>query len=481
MKVAKNFIYNFIYQLITIIMPIITVPYVSRVLGAEGIGKSVYTNAYSQYFILLGMIGLSVYSTRQIAYVRDDKKKLNVTFWELNLLRFATVGISLLIYIIIFVVINKKDRFIYAVQGLNILAAAVDISWYFMGLENFKKTVTRNTITKIIGVVLILLLVKTKNQVWIYILIMALSQFLGQLVMWINIPKLSSFKKININNLYIHIKGSFKFFVPQIAIQVYTLMDRTMLGLLKGDVQVGIYDNSQKIIKITLTLLTSLATVMMPYMANMFANQDMDKFKMSFKKAFSFISFMSLPMTFGLIAISRSFVPWFFGKQFAEVEYLMYIGAWIMLPIAWSSILGMQIMIPMKKENLYTISVTIAAVINFILNIFLIPRLSSIGTTISSVVAELTGTIIQLYLLKDFIKISELFKDLHKYIFGSFIMLVLIKSADKFLKANILSTFIETLIGFLTYFVIMWLFKDKNFNYLFNKIISLFRSNYKDA
>lgn len=478
MKIAKNFMYNSIYQLITIILPIITIPYVSRVLGAEGIGKYVYTNAYAQYFILVGMIGLSFYSTRQIAYVRDSQQKLNKVFWELNILRFITMGISLIFYIIIFLVINQKDKFIYLIQGLYILASIADISWYFMGLENFKKTVTKNIVTKVAGVILIFLLVKRQDQVWMYILILGSSQLLGQLLMWINIPKFISLKSINIHDLYLHIYGSFKFFIPQIAIQVYTLMDRTMLGLVKGESEVGIYDNSQKIIRIILTLLTSLATVMMPYMSNMFANKDMEKFKISFKRAFSFTSFMSFPMTIGLISISRSFVPWFFGKQFVGLEYLMYVGSWMMIPIAWSSVLGTQVMISMKKENLYTISVSIAAVINIVLNILLIPKLSSMGTTISSLAAECVGTIIQVYFLRDFIRISSLFKGIHRYIFGSLLMFVIIKGIDRFLNTNILSTFIEILIGFFVYFIVMYIIKDENFQYIFDKIINSFKYNY---
>ncbi|MDT8716125.1 flippase [Clostridium sp. 19966] len=470
MSVAKNFIYNSIYQIIGIIMPIITVPYVSRVLGTGGVGKYAYTNANAQYFILIGMVGLSMYSSRQIAYVRDDQEKLEKTFWELNIIRFITTGIALILYILIFLVLNKQDRLIYAFQGLNILAAVFDISWFFIGIENFKKTITRNIITKVLGVALIFLLVKNKNQVVIYVLILSASQLIGQLIMWVNIPKFRFSFINNKANLYVHLMASFKLFVPQLAIQVYTLLDKTMLGWVKGDSEVGIYDNSQKTIKIALALLTSLATVMLPNMSNSFIKGNISKFKESVKKAFSFTSFMAFPMTFGLIGIAHNFVPWFYGKDFSGIEYLFYIGAWIMISISWSSVLGIQVMIAMGKENLYTISVTIAAIINFILNLILIPKLASAGTTISTTVAEISGTIIQLYLLRKFIDIRGLFQGVAKYIFGSSIMLVGIIFTDRFLQPNLVSTFIQILVGGVIYVGTMIFFKDINIIYVMKKL-----------
>jgi len=458
--------------MLSVLLPIVTVPYVSRVLGAEGLGKYAYTNAFAQYFILLGMIGISGYSSRQIAYVRDNKIKLNETFWELNILRFITVGISLIVYIIIFIIINKTDRLIYAILGLNILAAGVDISWFFIGIEDFKRTVTTNTGIKIVGVVLIFLLVKSPNQIWLYILILSLSQFFGQLVIWGHAPKKIKFKKIKLHNLKMHLMASFKLFIPLVAIQVYTLLDRTMLGWSQSISEVGIYDNSQKVIKLALTLLTSLSTVMMPYMSNIFAVGDMHKFKEKLGKSISFVSFMSIPMAVGLVAIAGNFVPWFYGKEFEHVEYLIYIGAWAMIPIAWSSVLSLQVMIPMKKENQYSISVFISAIINILLNLILIPKLKSTGTTISTVIAEYVGTIIQLYLLKGFINVGNLFKDIYKYVTGSFFMFLIIKCMDKYLKPSILSTSIEISIGTITYFIIMIIFKDEIIKTITKKIIN---------
>lgn len=187
--VIKNFFYNLMYQMLVIILPFITIPYISRVLGSTGVGQYALSNAYAQYFILFGMVGLSVYSTRQIAYVRDDKEQLNNTFWELNILRFITMGISIISYIFFTILFNKENQVLYLIQGLLLISALIDISWLFIALENFKKVVIRNTLIRLSGLILIFIFVKDSNQVWVYALILGVTQVIGQAIMWFELPK----------------------------------------------------------------------------------------------------------------------------------------------------------------------------------------------------------------------------------------------------------------------------------------------------
>ena len=173
MKVVKNFLYNISYQLLTIILPLITVPYVSNILGAEGIGDYAFTFANTQYFVLFGMVGITLYGNRQIAYVRDDKEKLKNNFYSIYSLQLITTLISLVMFLVFSIVLNKgMYRILYLAQGLNILAAIFDISWLFMGLEEFKKTVIRNTIVKLASLASIFLFVKTNEDLYIYIIIL---------------------------------------------------------------------------------------------------------------------------------------------------------------------------------------------------------------------------------------------------------------------------------------------------------------------
>lgn len=461
MSLKKNFIYNTIYQVFIMLLPLITVPYISRIFGANGVGLYSYNSSYSQYFILLGMIGISLYGNRQIAYNKDDKVKMSREFWNIYTLQAITTSISLIVYVIIFVFINKSNVILYLINCLPIIGSIFDISWFFIGYEDIKKVVIRNSLTKVLGIICIFIFVKSPNDIGIYALIMGLTVVLGQLIMWISLPKKVIFIKPIFKDVVSHLRPSIKLFVSQLAIQVYVLLDRTMLGFMTDNYQVGIYDNSQKVIKVVLMLVTSIGTVMLPRMSNMYANGKILDLKKMIYKVFEFINFISVPMTLGIIAISKGFSIWFYGDKFIGVDILMQIGALIVLAISWSSILGVQVMLPMKMEKEYTLSVTAGAIVNMTLNFILIRNYLAIGTTISTVIAEFTVTLIQIYYLRRIIDLKIILKSLIKPIIASFVMFLVVINVNNFLPINILSTILESLIGFLVYIILMYIMKDK--------------------
>ncbi|MGG7178108.1 flippase [Clostridium paraputrificum] len=461
MSILRNFIYNTIYQVFIILLPIITVPYISRVLGKEGVGIYSYTASYAQYFVLLGMIGISIYGNRQIAYNKGNREKVSKEFSNIYLLQFITTTISLIVYLTIFVGINKENKLLFLVQGLPILAAIFDISWLFIGYEDMKSVVIRNSIAKLIGISLIFIFVKKPSDIILYALILGISTCVGQVVMWFNLTKVVSFSKPNIKEAILHLRPSLSLFISQLAIQVYVLLDKTMLGLMTDSGQVGLYDSSQKTIKLALTLVTSLGTVMLPRMSSLYAEGKMDKFKEMIYKAFSFVNLVAIPMVFGLVAIADGFSVWFYGEKFSGIEILLKVGSLIIFAISWSNILGIQIMIPMKKERQFTISVTIGAIVNILLNFLLIVRFKSIGTTVSSVAAEITVTIIQLYMLRDFIEMRKILKTIYKPLIGSILMFLVIAVIGIILPIGIIYTIIEVGIGLGVYIFTMIILKDK--------------------
>ena len=270
-SIKINFIYNLIFQIVTLCLPLITVPYTSRVLGREGIGLYSYTLSITQYFIIIGTLGMSLYGNRAIAYVRDNKKELSKTFWAILVLRILTTTISLIMYLSIFC-LNNENKIMYLIQALNILAATIDISWLYMGLEDFRKTVTRGLVVKILCVLSIFIFVREQSDLWIYTLINALMLVLGNGFMWLYLPKAVDKTKITFKDMKIHLIPTLQMFIPQIAIQVYAVLDKTMLGILATKGDVGIYEQSQKIVKIVGGLVTSLGVVMLPRMCITFAN-----------------------------------------------------------------------------------------------------------------------------------------------------------------------------------------------------------------
>ena len=475
--VVKNYLYNLMYQILTMLLPIITIPYISRILGAEGLGKYSLTNAYAQYFVLFGMIGLGMYCSREVAYVRDDKIKLSKTFWELNFLRFITMGISVFIYILFCIyIVNTENEIISIIQGLVLLSSLFDISWLFIGIENFKKVSIRNSVVKLLGVCLVFIFVKNESQVWLYALILGGTQCIGQIVMWFDLPKEIKFFTPNKSALIRHLSFSIKLFIPQIAINIYTMLDKVMLGNLVNEVEVGMYDNAQKIIRVALTIVTSLATVTAPKIANLYKNKQMDELSQNIYRSFSFVSFLVFPMVFGLIGCCKTFISWFYGPGFDGIDQMFYFGAWLMVPVSWASILGVQVLISIKQEKKYTIAVTSGAIINLIFNIILIKKLGGVGTTISSVIAEFIGIFIIVYFIKDIVNIKPLFKSIPKYFIAAFLMFLVVFNVGKLVNSTIIGTIIQVISGIISYMSIMFIIKDENLFYILNFIKNKIKS-----
>ena len=256
-SITRNYIYNVLYQVLVIIVPLITTPYLSRVLGAEKIGIYSYTLSITTYFILFGSLGVAMYGQREIAYLQDNKYERSKTFFEILFMRFITLGIALVVFYFSFVLKGDYSTY-YKILLLEIVANALDISWFFQGLEEFKKTVLRNSLVKIMSVIFIFILVKTQNDLIEYFIIYVLSTFLGNISLWIYLPKY--IEKIKFKDLKVlrHLKPTIGLFIPQVAIQIYTVLDKTMIGsIIEDKSEVGFYEQAQKIVKLLLTIATS--------------------------------------------------------------------------------------------------------------------------------------------------------------------------------------------------------------------------------
>ena len=270
MKVVKNYLWNAGYQVFILIVPLVTIPYITRVLGPSGVGVNSYTNSIVQYFILFGSLGLNIYGNREIAYHKDDVKSRSSIFWELTIIKFLSISIAMAAYLL-FIGFSDRYRIFFLIQGIMLIGTATDISWFFQGMEDFKVTVTRSTLVRILSLVLTFVFVKTSADTWMYILILAVSQTLGYLTLW---PYLRGrIVKVKLRDLHLkpHIKPAVQLLIPQVATQVYLQLNKTMLGSIDGVSAAGFYDNSDKIIKLVLAFITATGTVLLPHVANNFA------------------------------------------------------------------------------------------------------------------------------------------------------------------------------------------------------------------
>jgi len=469
-SVAKNYIYNVTYEILAIIIPLITTPYLSRVLGAERIGIYGYTISIVTYFILFGSLGIAMYGKREIAYVQKDEVSRTKILFEIVLLRLITLIVSMIMFYICFCRTGEY-RIYYIILLLEIISNIIDISWFFQGLEEFKKTVTRNIIVKFISTVCIFIFVKTADDLYKYFIIYVLSNFIGNISLWFYLPKYLTKIKIKTINITHHLKHTIMLFIPQIATQIYTVLDKTMIGTIIPDKsEVGYYEQAQKVVKLLLTIATSLGTVMMPRIAATYADGNTNKIKRYMSLSLSYIMMIAFPLMFGIISVANHFVPFFYGNGYEKVYPIMCIISPIIIFIGLSNVTGIQYLLPTKQQNKYTISVLAGAIINFILNLILIKSYGAIGASIATVVAELGVTAVQLYMVRKQITIKEILSLSYKYFFASIIMFFVSFVLGLIIKNNTLSILIQVFISVLVYFALLYIIKDKLFMDGMNKI-----------
>ena len=469
-SIAKNYIYNLIYQLLTIFLPLITTPYLSRVLGAKQIGIYGYTTSILAYFILFGSLGIAMYGQREIAYYQDNKKKRSQVFHELIIVRFGTLFISTILFYFIFVR-GESYSLYYKILIIQLVANMFDISWFFQGIEEFDKTVVRNLIVKLLCLVLIFTVVKSYDDLWKYFLIYAGAEFIGNISIWLYVPKY--IEKINFKELDFkrHIKPTLALFLPQIAIQIYTVLDKTMIGVITNDMEeVGYYEQAQKIVKAALMVLNALQIVMNSRIANAHSNHNKKEVHECLEKSFRFVWLFAIPMMLGLVGIANKFVPWYYGKGFDSVTGIIIVTSPILIMIGLSGITGVQYLVQIGKQNVFTKSVIVGCLVNVLFNSLLISKYGGMGAAVASVVAE--GCVF-LYQMKHFKKEFSLFEVMKlsvKNVISGVVMLVVVVIVTNYLSVSIWNTMIEVLIGGVVYAGMLFILKDQFVKDLINQI-----------
>lgn len=439
-RLVKNYIYNTLYQILVLIAPLITTPYISRVLGVTNIGIYQYSQSIANYFVLIGAVGTSLYGQREIAYLQDNSKERSTVFREIEIFRLTATLLCTIVYFMIFCTHGSYPK-IYTILMLEVLATAFDISWFFMGMENFKITVIRNTIIKLTGIVCVFLFVKAPDDLGIYTMCVTAPLFFGNLSLWFSLNKYLGKASLTIQELVYGIRDRLKpifvLFLPQVAMDVYLLLDKTMIGILGSHIdQVGYYSQGQKIVKIVLMVVTSLGTVMLPAMSALFAKGDHEGIVKSVKTAFRIIYMLSFSLLFGLCAVASRFVPIFFGKGYDPVINLIIIISPILVIIATSNVIGKQYLLPTNQQKAFTVSVLAGAGVNFILNMLLIHFWDAVGASIATVIAELAVTGVQCWYVRKQLPLKECLTSGIRYAIYGAIMFLAVRGVGLFLPAG---------------------------------------------
>lgn len=446
-SVKKNFIYNTIYQILLVILPLITAPYISRTLGANAVGVYSYTNSVAYYFILIAMLGISNYGNRTIASVRDNKEKLNEKFSSIYTLQFILFIIAIISYVVYSLFIASENNMIFLLQTFYVVSGLLDISWLFFGLEQFKLTVFRNVVIKILTVISMFIFVKEISDLWIYTLIMSLGTFISQLYLWFYVKKFVTFKKVSFRNITENIKPIIILFIPVIAYSIYKVMDKIMLGNMSNYSEVGYYNNAEKIINIPMGIITALGTVMLPRMSNMVANGKNDKSKQYISLSVKLVTIISSAIAFGLMGISNVFTPVFFGEGFEPSAKIIYLLSITVFFISWANVVRTQYLMPNNYDKIYVISTVIGGIVNLIINLLLIPKYAAVGAAIGTIFAEFSVMIMQVIAVRKEIPVLKYIFEYMPVLIIGFCMMFIVNWLGTLIGDSIVTIVIQILVG----------------------------------
>ena len=460
MKVLKNYAYNLSYQLLVIILPIITTPYVTRAFSSTDLGTYGYFNSIVTYFILLATLGVANYGTKEISGHRKDIRK---NFWGIYTLQFGATILSICLYILLCLSLSFMQNPVAYILGLGLVSKGMDISWLFQGLEDFRKITVRNITVKLVGVISIFLFVKSANDLYLYVFLLTIFELLGQFSMWLPAREFIGKPHFDWSYAKQHLKPVVLLFLPQIAISLYVTLDRTMLGALASTKDVGIYDQALKLVNILLTLVTSLGSVMLPRVANLLSTGDHKAVNKMHQMSFLIYNLVIFPIIAGMLIVNDDFVQFFLGQDFQDAKYAIAIMIFRMFFIGWTNIMGIQILIPHNKNKEFMISTTIPAIVSVGLNLLLLPKLGYIGAAIVSVLTEALVWAIQLYFTRNYLKEVPLLASTVKIIGASALMygvLFVVKTTVNF--TPVINVMVFATIGAILYI----------FQILFLKVIS---------
>lgn len=461
-SIRRNFVYKLLYEILALAAPLITAPYVSRVLGAEGVGIYSYSQSCIAYFTMFAVLGTNIYGMREIARCRDDKTVYSKTFWEIEILTVITSTICVILWVGITIQSTEYKPYFLALVP-TLFASMFDISWFYTGQEAVGYTVFWNAICKIAGVVLIFCFIKSKDDVVAYIMLNSLILMFGNLSMWIFLPKFLVRVSVKSLRIWHHFKETLIYFIPTIATSIYTVLDKTLIGLITNDAyQNGFYEQATKIINIAkMASFVALNSVMGARLAYLFAENKIEEAKSKIKTAMNMILLLTIGSMFGVIAIASDFVPVFFGEGYEPVIDLLYLMAPLIVIIGISNCIGTQYYTPIGKTKTASLYMIAGSVVNLILNILFIPVLGAKGAVIGSIGAEAVITILFVHFDERYITWKYLLMIGYKKVIAGLLMLLMIRTMSLNLKlSGVVLVCVQIIVGILTYFLMLLLLRD---------------------
>lgn len=444
----NNFILQTFYQVLILGIPLILSPYLTRVLGSESLGTYSYCHSIATYFSIFIMLGIQTHGCRKIAACKNSEEERKM-FFSLFFLHLIGSVVVVCLYAMFACTFGARYFSIYLILGLFLLSSVFDITWYYYGKENFKYVVLVNTVVKIAETALIFIFVKNSDGLLLYILIVCSALVVGQAILLFPILFKHKFYKPSFDEIKSHLKPLLFLTVSVVAINVYTMLDKTLVGIFVNDhnASVAFYDYSEKIAKLPITIMNVLGTVLLPKMSNLYAKGNKEMMKKTIVQANFFLSFLSCGACFGLMAISRIIMPMYYGEEFAICgSYLMYLCPLIVI-IPFGATVRNAYLIPCGRDREYLISLVSGALINLVLNLILIPNIGVIGAIIGTIASEVVALVLQLTFARKDLPVGKFFVELIPFVGFSMLMFVMIVFINNFLEESVTTVLIDILVG----------------------------------
>lgn len=447
-NVTLNFLYQLAYQILTIILPLITAPFLSRRLGSESMGIYSYTYVVVSYFVMFAALGIDTYGNRAIAFAKEKgQDELNYTFSSLYYMHIIVAFTALVLYLVYGVFFSKDYRLITLLQIFFVIGTLFDVNWFFFGIEEFKITVTRNLLIKILTVLAVFLFVRSSQDLWKYTIIMSIGSFVSQSVVWVFIPKYTRLVKVKAQDIFAHLRPLLIMFVAVIATSLYRMIDKLMLGWTGNMSVLGQYEYADRIMRMATTIITALGTVMLPRMSSLYASGAGEKAQKYILLSSKFVFIISFALAFGLGAISKEFMIAFLGDGYEMSGQLLLVLVASIPFMGWNNLVRTQILMPKMKDRIYTRAVWVGAIVNVILNGVLIFTVGAKGAAFATVISYAVVGAFQTYPIRKEYPLKEYFKSISGPLVSGIIMFWVVRWVGNKMGISLLAVFVEICVG----------------------------------
>ena len=476
-SIKKNIMLSTMYHVLIVLVPFITAPYIARVIQDEGIGIFSFTGSNQRYFSIFAALGTYSYGLREIARSRDSKADRSRLFWEIELLSVITSVVSLLAWAGFLTFAVKQYRAVYLILTLSILETMLDISWFFAGLEQFKYTIAMNTTFKLLGVAMLFIFVKKPSDLLIYVAIMTVTSLLGTMSMWLYLPRFLVRVPFRELRPLRHFKSTLIYFLPTVATSIYTILDKTLIGVITKDMyENGYYEQATKVVNIikSVTFL-SVNQVIGSRASYLFKIEAYDEIRRRINDSMDYILFMGMGCCLGLIGVASRFVPWYFGPGYdPAIVYLQMLSP-VVLIIGVSNTLGSLYYSPAGLRAKSAGFLFVGSITNVIMNVIFIPMLKGKGAIIGTLIAEATVSTLYIVFSKGYLTFRQIGRLAWRKLIAGAVMTVFVLFLGTLFRGNLAALLVQIPVGAAIYILLLFLMKDTSMQYVKKMVKMLLR------